>query len=483
LEEGGLGVCSLRIANEAYSIKNRVCVPSELDVHRAILEEAHSSAYAMHPGSTKMYRTLREHYWWPGMKRDITEFVSKCLSCQQIKAEHQKPAGMLQPLPIPEWKWENVTMDFVSGLPRTQKGHDSIWVIVDRLTKSAHFLPVHTNESLEKLAKLYVDEIVRLHGVPVSIISDHDPRFTSHFWPSLQKALGTKLLFSTSFHPQTDGQSERTIQTLEDMLRAVVLNLGGSWDKYVTLVEFAYNNSYHSSIGMPPYEALYGRKCRTPLFWDEVGERQIEQVELIEDAKAKIQLIRDRLKAAQDRQKSYADNRRRDLEFNEGDKVFLKVSPWKGVLRFRRRGKLSPRYIGPFTIVQRIGRVAYRLELPSELSKIHDVFHVSMLRKYEPDPSHVLKDPPVVLKENLSYEVQPVQIVDRREKMLRNKSIPMVRILWRSDQIEEETWEPESVMRQHHPNLFSSLGTFMFRGRNFLEEGILYNILAQLDFF
>jgi len=172
------------------TFKNRVCVPSELDVRRAILEEAHSSAYAMHPGSTKMYRTLWEHYWWPGMKWDIAEFVSKCLSCQQIKAEHQKPVGMLQPLPIPEWKWENITMDFVSGLPRTQNGHDSIWVIFDRLTKSTHFLPVHTNESFGKLAKLYVDEIVRLHGVPVSIISDRDPRFISRFWPSLQKALG-----------------------------------------------------------------------------------------------------------------------------------------------------------------------------------------------------------------------------------------------------------------------------------------------------
>ena len=246
-------------------------------------------------------------------------------------------------------------MDFVTGLPWTQKQHDAIWVIVDRLTKSAHFLPVNVEDSLEKLAKLYVDEIVRLHGVPVSIVSDRDPQFTSRFWPSLQNALGTKLHFSTGFHPQTDGQFERTIQTLEDMLRARVLEFRGSWDTHLPLMEFAYNNSYQASIGMAPYEALYGRKCRTPVCWDEVGERKLVGPEIVQVTCDKINVIRDRLKIAQDRQKSYADNRRRDLEFEVGDTVFLRISPWKGVLRFGKRGKLSPRYIGPYRIVERIG--------------------------------------------------------------------------------------------------------------------------------
>ena len=166
-------------------------------------------------------------------------------------------------------------MDFMTGLPWTQRQHDAIWVIVDRLTKSAHFLPINVEDSLEKLAQLYVDEIVRLHGVPVSIVSDRDPRFTSRFWPSLQTALGTRLHFSTAFHPQTDGQSERTIQTLEDMLRACVMEFKGSWDTHLALMEFAYNNSYQASIEMAPFEALYGRKCRTPVCWDEVGERRL----------------------------------------------------------------------------------------------------------------------------------------------------------------------------------------------------------------
>ena len=207
------------------------------------------------------------------MKNDIAVFVSKCLTCQQVKAEHQRPAGLLQPLPIPQWKWEDVTMDFVVGLPRTPEGYDSIWVIVDRLTKSAHFLPVKTTYTLERYATLYIREIVRLHGTPVSIVSDRDPRFTSQFWTSLQQAMGTTLKFSTAFHPQTDGQSKRTIQTLEDMLRACVIDFKRSWSDYLALIEFAYNNSYQGSIGMAPFEALYGRKCRTPVCWTEVGEQ------------------------------------------------------------------------------------------------------------------------------------------------------------------------------------------------------------------
>ena len=222
----------------------RMCLPEYGELKRDIMEEAHSSAYAMHPGSTKMYRTLKEHYWRNRMKKEIASFASRCLTCQQVKAKHQRLVGKIQLLLILVWKWEKITMDFVIGLPWTQRQHDAIWVIVDRLTKSTHFLPVIVEDSLEKLAQLYVDEIVRLHGVPISIVSDGDPRFTSRFWPSLQAALGTRLHFSTTFHPQTYGQSERTIHTLEDMLRACVMEFKGSWDTHLALMEFAYNNSY-----------------------------------------------------------------------------------------------------------------------------------------------------------------------------------------------------------------------------------------------
>ena len=181
--------------------QNRLCVPADNELMKELLHEAHNSVFTMHPGGKKMYQDLKQYYWWRGMKRDVTEYVSKCLTCQQVKVEHQVPSSLLNPIPIPQWKEDNIAMDFVSGLPLTQKKHDSVWVIIDRLTKSAHFIPVKIDYSMDRLVELYVDEIVRLHGVPLSIVSDRDPRFTSKFWKELQSALGTMLNFSTTFHP------------------------------------------------------------------------------------------------------------------------------------------------------------------------------------------------------------------------------------------------------------------------------------------
>ncbi|KAG8491589.1 hypothetical protein CXB51_014771 [Gossypium anomalum] len=363
---------------------------------RKILQEAHSSFLSIHPGSTKMYNDLKKMYWWPVL--------------------------------VPEWKWDRVTMDFVTGLPFTPRKKDVIWVVIDKLTKSAHFIPVRMDYSLDKLAELYISEIVRLHGVPLSIISDRDPRFTSRFWKKLQKALGTKLSFSTAFHPQIDGQSERFIQVLEDMLRCCVLEFQGSWEKYLPLVEFAYNNSYQSSLKMAPYEALYGRKCHTPLYWTELKENQIYGVDLVKETEEKVKIIRDCLKASSDRQKSYADLKRKEIEYQVGDKFFLKVSPWKKVLRFGKKGKLSPRFTGPFEVIERVGPLAYRLALPIELEKIHNVFHVSMLRHYRSDPSHVISQTEVEIQPDMTYGEEPVKILAREAKKPR-LNLRNVRIL------------------------------------------------------
>lgn len=228
-------------SDKALLFKGRLCVPKDEGLRKEILEEAHLTPYTAHPGGTKMYRDLRNIFWWRNMKRCIGLFVRRCMTCQQVKAKHQKPSRLLEPLTISQWKWEHITMDFVVGFPKSARGNDAMWVIVDRLTKSAHFLPVRMNFSMDQYARLYIKEVIRLHGILASIVSDRDPRFTSKFWKSLQGAMGTKLNFSTAFHPQTDGQSERTIQTLEDMLCACVLDLGGSWESYVPLVEFAYS--------------------------------------------------------------------------------------------------------------------------------------------------------------------------------------------------------------------------------------------------
>src|SRR5262249_7597540 len=312
--------------DDVVRMQGKLCVPNDNDLQKEIMSEAHDSGYTVHSGGIKMYKDLKSHFWWNGMKKDVADYVMKCTVCQQVKIEHQRPGGLLKPLKIPEWKWDQITMDFVCGLPRTPAGYDAIWVIVDRLTKSAHFIPINMTYSMEKLARIYIREIVKLHRVPAGIVSDRDPRFVSKFWTSLQKCLGTKLHFSTAYHPQTDGQSERTIQTLEDMQRSCVMEFKGSWEVHLPLVEFAYNNSYHSTIKMPPYEALYGRRCRSPLFWDDV-EKLTVGPDLVQDVVDKVRIIQARMKEAQDQQKSWADQKWRVLEFEVGDHVYLKVNP------------------------------------------------------------------------------------------------------------------------------------------------------------
>ncbi|KAI3701131.1 hypothetical protein L2E82_45776 [Cichorium intybus] len=299
------------------------------------------------------------------------------------------------------------------------------------------------------------DEIISRHGIPVSVISDRDVRFTSRFWKKFHEELGTRLHFSIAYHPQTDGQSERTIQTLEDMLRACVIDFGGSWDSHLPLAEFSYNNSYHASIGRAPFEMLYGRKCRTPICWGEVGQQVLGSTEVVFKTTELIQKVRERLLTAQSRQKSYADRRRSDLEFQVGDYVILKVSPWKGVIRFRKRGKLGPRYIGPYRIVARVGEVAYRLELPEQLSQIHDTFHVSQLRKCVTEESTIVPLEDIQLDERLNYVERPIAIIERKIKALRNKTIGLVKVQWQHRKGSEWTWEPEEEMRRHYPELFT----------------------------
>ncbi|GJT75287.1 putative reverse transcriptase domain-containing protein [Tanacetum coccineum] len=271
-------------ADGTLCLRNRSWLPCYGDLRTLIMHESHKSKYSVYPGSDKMYPDMTKLYWWPNMKADIATYVSKCLTCLKVKVENQKPSGLLVQPEIPQWKWDNITMDFVTKLPRTQSGNDTIWEIIDRLTKSAHFLPMRENEPMDKLARL-----------------------------SFKKAMGTQLDMSTGYHPQTDGQSERTIQTLEDMLRACVIDFGNGWERHLPLIEFPYNNSYHASIKAATFEALYGRKCRSPVCWAEFKDAQLTGPELIHETTKKIVQIKKRIQAARDRQKSYADVRHKPL--------------------------------------------------------------------------------------------------------------------------------------------------------------------------
>nr|CAD40483.1 OSJNBa0067G20.3 [Oryza sativa Japonica Group]CAE03320.2 OSJNBa0032I19.14 [Oryza sativa Japonica Group] len=411
---------------------NRVCVPDDWELKQLILQEAHESSYSIHPGSTKIYLDLKEKYWWISMKREIAEFVALCDVCQHVKAEHQRPARLLQPLQVPEWKWDEIGMDFITGLPKTQGGYDSIWVVVDRLTKVARFIPVKTTYGGNKLAELYFARI------------------------KLQEELGTRLNFSTAYHPQTDGQTERLNQILEDILRACVLNFGKTWDKSLPYAEFSYNNSYQASIQMAPYEALYGRKCQTPLLWDQVGESQVFGTDILREAEVKVRTIQENLKVAQSRQKSYADNRRRNLEFAVDNFVYLRVTPLRGVHRFQTKGKLAPRFVGPFRIIARRGEVAYQLELPASLGNVHDVFHLSQLKKCLRVPSEQADSEQIEVREDLTYVERPVKILDTMERRTRNRVIRFYKVQWSNHAEEEATWEREDELKAAHPDLFAS---------------------------
>ncbi|GJS15478.1 hypothetical protein Tco_0409950 [Tanacetum coccineum] len=442
-------------ADGTMCLNGRSWLPCYGDLRTVIMHESHKSKYSIHPGSDKMYQDMKKLYWWPNMKANIATYVSKCLTCAKVKAKHQRPSGLLVQPEIPQWKWDNITMDFVTKLPKSSQGYDTIWVIVDRLTKSSIFMPMRETDPMDKLARMYLKEVVTKHGIPVSIICDRDPRFASNFWKSLQKALGTSLDMSTAYHPQTNGQSERTIQTLEDMLRACVINFGNGWVKHLPLVKFSYNNSYHASIKAAPFETLYGRKCRSPVCWAEVGQVQLTGPELVQETTERIIQIKQRIQTARDRQKSYADLKRKPMEFQVGDKVMLKVSPWKGVVRFGKRGKLNPRYVGPFKVLKKVGAVAYKLELPQELSRVHNTFHVSNLKKCYSDDPLVVPLEGLQVDDKLHFVEEPVEIMDREVKQLRRSRVPIVKVRWNSRRGPEFTWEREDQFRKKYPHLFT----------------------------
>jgi hypothetical protein len=390
-------------ANGILLYKNRVYIPNVQGLKLVILREMHKVTYDGHLGYQKVVAAVRSHYFWPSMKKDIIEYIVRCVECQKVKAEHRHPAGLLQPLPIPEWKWEVVTMDFITGLSITGKLHDSIMVVVDKLTKDAHFIPLKTTHKATDVADIFMKEVARLHEISKTIVSDRDPKFTSNFW----KGFRTNLNFSTAYHPESDGQTERVNRVIEDILRMYVMEKPSKWEDYRHLVEFAYNNGYQASLKMSPFEALYGRKYNTPVSWDNPANRAVIGPELLKKMEEQMLKIKKNLKVAQDKQKSYANKNRTHREFKVHDHVFLKVKANRSSLELGNYAKLAAKFCGPFEILERIGPVAYMLALPASMT-VHNVSHVSFLKKYVPDANHVIDWNVIQVEQEGILQVHPM---------------------------------------------------------------------------
>jgi hypothetical protein len=438
------------LENGLIRYKGNVWIGNNSALQTKLIAACHSSALGGHSGAQATYYRLKKYFAWKGMKQDVASYIRQCSICQHAKHSLQHPAGLLQPLPIPAGVWRDLSMDFIEGLPKSE-GHSVILVVVDRLTKFAHFIPVKHPYNAATVAQLFMDNVVKLHGLPNSIVSDKDTIFISHFWRDLFKLYQVNLSLSTVYHPQTDGQTERVNQCLEMFLRCSVQDSPKSWKSWLSLAELWYNSSYHTSLGCSPFMALYGYEPNIGAVPSLPQDTNTSVAEVIQNRELHLKSLKEHLAKAQNKMKLMADRKRTDLTFAVGDQVLLKIQPYtQSSVANRPFPKLAYKYFGPYRVLERIGSAAYRLELPDG-AMIHPVFHISQLKPFVGDYTPVYSTLPVTTDLEAAAAI-PKEIIDRRLVHKGNSAIPQVKVVWTGLPASSATWEDYYVLRKRFPD-------------------------------
>ena len=425
--------------NGLMLFQNRYFIGAESKLKTLLLREFHDTPSAGHSGVKKMLVGLSALFYWRGMRKAVEEYIKNCLVCHQTKYSTQASGGYLQPLPTPSAVWEDISMDFITGLPLSN-GFTVIFVIVDRFTKYAHFATLPTSFNALQVAEVFVETVIKLHGMPKTIVSDRDPIFVSKFWTQLFKLSGTQLNHSTAYHPQTDGQTEVVNRGLEQYLRAMVADRPHHWVRFLPWAEYSYNTSYHSSIKMTPYQALYGRLPLSIIPYPPGSSKLASVDELLIERDELLRQLRQNLLAAKNRMEAKANLKRREVEFHVGDKVLVKLQPYRQLtLAKRLSNKLAKRYYGLYEVLERVGKVAYRLALPVT-SKIHPVFHVSILKPYSGNGGQEVTGLPEDFQEGQPVD-QPLAICDSRFVLRNGRPEKQVLVQWVGGSPEDATWE------------------------------------------